>query len=165
MLKGLLFLIPLLYPVYAFAQAAHSPQELANQVQALLTTNHAENIARYLYPDADPTSIERFKSDFATYVGAENLKVFVIPKDDSKAFEQYKATSSMPDAVKPLEERIKFYAEKGRFFPLEPLGDLVISGKRVGVNSAGSITSVVYSKHNSEYVIIFAKRKDLPATP
>jgi hypothetical protein len=143
----------------AFSQEARSPQELAVQIQKLIEANDTNSIAKLVHSSAEPGSVERLKSMLATYVGATNLKVYAVPKDDKEAVREFLAQSSVPGALKPLEERIKKYADNGAFFELVPLGDLVISGKRTNVPSSGSSTSVVYGMLDGKYLVIFAKRK------
>jgi hypothetical protein len=142
-----------------FSQEARSPQELAAQIQKLIETNDTNSIVTLVHSSAEPGSVERLKSMLATYVGATNLKVYAVPKDDKEAVREFLAQSPVPGALKPLEERVKKYADNGAFFELVPLGDLVISGKRTNVHSSGSSTSVVYGMLDGKYLVIFAKRK------
>jgi len=143
----------------AFAQEPRSPKELAAQIQSLIETKNTDGIVRLVHSSADSASIERLKSMLATYVEAENLKVYPVPKDDKEAVREFLAQSPVPGAMKPLEERVKKYADNGAFFEIAPLGDLVISGKRANVPSSGSATSVIYGRQDDKYLVIFAKRK------
>lgn len=141
------------------AQGAGSPEELAKEVQMLIETNQTENIDKLIQPDVDPSSISNFKEMLATYVGAENLKVYVVPKNDPEAVRKFLAESEIPGSIKPLDERAKKYEDAGKFFSITPLGDLVISGRRVGVNAKWSRSSVIYSEFNGKHVIVFARDK------
>lgn len=143
----------------AFAQDAHSPQELATQIKALMETADTSSVAKLVHSSAEPASVERLKSTLAAYVGSENLKVYPISKEDKEAVNKFLASFPTPSSIKPLEERIRKFADNGWLFQLEPLGDLVISGKRVGAASSESITSVVYGKQDGRYLVIFARRK------
>lgn len=100
----------------------------ATQVQALVEAKNTNGIVSLIHPSADPTSVERLKATLALYFGANKLKVYPVPKDDNEAVRQFLAQSSVPGALKPLEERIKKYSDNGAFFEIAPLGDLVISG-------------------------------------
>lgn len=141
------------------AQGAISPQELATQVQTIIQSKNIDRIADFIQPEADPASTANFKSYLASYIGAENLSVYLVPKDDQEAVRKFMAENPIPGALKPLDDRVKKYAAAGRFFNVTPLGDLVISGKRHGVNSKRSTSSVVYGQSNGKYFIIFAKKK------
>ena len=146
------------------AQEARSPHELAAQVQRLVATKDINGIARLIHPSAEAASVERLKITLTTFIDAANLKVYPVPKDDKEAVRQFLAQSPVPGVPKPLEERVKKYADNGAFFEIAPLGDLVISGKRVDVASAGSTASVstisvVYGNQAGKYLIVFAKRK------
>jgi len=87
------------------------------------------------------------------------LKVYPISKVDKEAVREFLARFPAPSSIKPLEERVKRFSDNGWFFPLEPLGDLVISGKRIGAQYSESINSVVYGKQDGRYLVIFARRK------
>lgn len=143
----------------AYGQEARSPQELAAQIQELIELKDTSNIVRLVHSSADPASVERFKLMLATYIGATNMQIYPVPKDDKEAVREFLAQSPVPGALKPLEERVKKYADNGAFFELTPLGDLVISGKRINIPSSGSTTSVVYGKQDGKYLVIFAKRR------
>ncbi len=143
----------------ANAQGALSPQELATQVQTIIQSKNIDRIAQFIQPETDPASIANFKSDLATYIGAENLSVYIVPKDDQEAVKKFISGSPIPGALKPLDDRVKKYADAGRFFNVSPLGDLVISGQRLGGNSKRSMSSVVYGQSNGKYIIIFARKK------
>jgi len=153
------FLVCLTASLSALAQDAHSPQELATQIQALIETKDTNGIVRLVHSSAEPASVDRLKSTLAAYVGATNLKVYPISKDDKEAVRQFLASLPAPSSIKPLEERVKKFADNGWVFQLEPLGDLVISGKRVDAPSSESITSVVYGEQDGKYLVIFAKRR------
>ena len=143
----------------ANAQGALSPQELATQVQTVIQSKNIDRIAEFIQPETDPASTANFKSDLATYIGAEILSVYIVPKDDQEAIKKFMSESPIPGAVKPLDDRVKKYAAAGRLFNVSPLGDLVISGKRLGANSKRSMSSVIYGQSKGKYFIIFAKKK------
>lgn len=143
----------------ANAQGANSPQELATQIRTILESKNIDRIAELVQPETDTASMANFKSDLVTYIGSENLIVYVVAKDDQEAVQKFISESPIPGALKPLDDRIKKYASAGRFFNVVPLGDLVISGKRLGANSKRSMSSVVYGQSNGKYMIIFAKKK------
>lgn len=153
------FLVCLIAPLSALAQDAHSPQELATQIKALIETADTNSTVRLIHSSAEAASVERFKSTLVAYVGSTNLKVYPISKDDQKAVREFLANLPTPSSIKPLEERVKKFADNGWIFQLEPLGDLVISGKRVGAPSSESITSVVYGEQDGKYLVIFVRRK------
>ena len=100
----------------------------------------------------------RFKLTLDTFIGATNMQVYPVPKDDKEAVREFLAKSPVP-GLKPLDERVKKIADNGAFFELTPLGDLVISGKRINIPSSGSTVSVVYGKQDGKYLVIFAKRR------
>jgi len=143
----------------ANAQGASSPQELATQVRTLIQSKNIDKLAELIQPETAPASMVNFKSDLANYIGAENLTVYIVPKDDQNAVEKFIAESPIPGAFKPLDDRVKKYESAGRYFSIVPLGDLVISGKQAGGFSKQSTSSVVYGQHNGKYLIIFAKKK------
>ena len=141
----------------AYADGASSPQDLAARVQAIIQSQKIDGIAELVQPEAPLASMANFKSDLVAYIGAEDLTVYVVPKDDKEAVRKFASESPMPSALKPLDDRVEKYRSAGRSFSVLPLGDLVISGKRAGASSKRSMSSVVYGKQNGRYLIVFAK--------
>jgi hypothetical protein len=152
-------LLCLSIPSTLFAQGSKTPQELASQVKFLIDSKNIDKITELIQPDVDPSSVANFKAMLVTYIGAENLSVYIVPKDDQASVKKFKENNPIPSTFLTIDERVKKYAAVGRIFSLVPLGDLVISGKRVGVSSKGSMSSVVYGKQDGKYLITFAKNK------
>lgn len=152
---------PMPVSVSAFAQNASSPEGLANAVQSLINSKNIDRVRDFVHSVADSESLESLKASLASYIGAENLEVYVVAKDDNEAVRRFQADTSVAGriTIKQLDERVKFLAEKGWYFTLDPLGDLVVFGKKPGVPSAGSRLSMVYGKYGDSYFITLARKK------
>lgn len=144
-----------------FAQNTHSPEKLANEVQSLINSKNIDRIVQFVHSGVDSESPQQLKKSLASYIGAENLKVYVVPKNDPEAVKKFQADTSIAGTItiRPLDERAKLLAEKGWYFTLDPLGDLVVFGKKVGVPSTGSRLSMVYGKSGDSYFITLARKR------
>ena len=158
MLKFIIFVFTILASVPAFAQGARSPAELAREVESLINSKNIERIMRFVHPEVDPKSIEQIKSSLSSYIGAENLKVYIVNKNDDEAVKKLQIDTSVYGSITPksLDERIKLMAERGWRYTIDPLGDLVVFGKKVGIPSTGGRTIVGYGKSGNSYFITLA---------
>ena len=149
----------LAFSTLASAQAPHSPQELVSAVRAAIETKDGSGLAKLVHPSAEPFSVENVKADLMRYNHAEGLKVYVVPGNDKEATSQLVAQSPVPGFIKPLEEKIKDHHANGTYFPITPLGYLVVSGTKVGAGATGSLSSLMYGAEGGRYFVVFAKRK------
>lgn len=139
--------------------AIRSPKELSIKVRGLIETKQIDDVEKLITPDTDSSSIHSLKEMLSTYIGAEDLSVNVVPRNDLEAQWKFLSGTRVPGIIMPLADRVKKYESEGNYFSIIPLGDIVISGKHTGVNTQWSKSSIMYGVLNGKYVITFAKKK------
>lgn len=146
-------------PALVVAGGTSNLQALVNQVKLLISTGNTDKVTELIYSDVEKTSVANFKAMLATYKDAEGLEIYAVPKNDQAKVKSLKGLNPIPSTFLTVDERVKKYKAVGRTFKVVPLGELVISGKRLGVNSKKSVTSVFYGIYDGKYVITFAKKR------
>ncbi|HEX8172455.1 MAG TPA: hypothetical protein VF824_18110 [Thermoanaerobaculia bacterium] len=154
MYRSAVFALSLLVSAAAFAQGARSPEALANQLQAMIGRNDVAHLEKLVYPGADPQSLQHLKTSLGSFAGAPKLQVYFVPKDDAAAVKKVQAATSGAASLMPLSQRVKMMAEKGWSFPLEPLGDLFVTGKK-----NGGASGIVYGRHKGAYFLMLARKR------
>ncbi|MEQ1589666.1 MAG: hypothetical protein ABL902_04855 [Gallionella sp.] len=159
--KLIIFVFTVLASTPVFAQDAHSPAELASEVQTLINSKNIDRIVQFVHPEVDPKSLEQIKASLASYIGAENLKVYIVAKDDNEAVRKLQSDTSLAGSItiKPLDERAKLMAERGWYYTIAPLGDLVVFGNKVGVKSSGARSIMQYGKSGDSYFITLSRKR------
>jgi hypothetical protein len=148
--------------IHAYAQGTANPDELRLQIQKMIQDNNFKNLENYVNKDIKANSLSQLKSSLTEFVGAEELKVYVVAKQDQEAVKKMQLDTSLPGfPLRPvLEQRAKSIRDAGWIFDVEPVGDLMIVGKKVDPKSKGkSAIGSLYGVQNGRYVLVFARPK------
>jgi hypothetical protein len=147
MSRVLLVLISLCLSVTAFAQEIKSPQALAEAVAAAVTAGRGTSLETLIDPKTRADTKRLVVHDVMNYKGSAQFTVKSIAPND-KAWEGL-----------PLAELRKKQAARGYAFPTQPLGQIVVAGKRPG-NKAISKFVAFYGKFDKQYLLMFAVAKN-----
>ena len=146
MSRLLLVLVGLCFIVNASAQDIKSPQDLTVAVTTAITSGRGHSFARLIDPKTRADTKRLVIQDFMAYRGAEHFTVKRIEPND-KAWEGL-----------PLPELLKKQKEQGYTFPTEPLGRILVSGKRSGHKGISKV-GAFYGKFGKSYLLMFAAPK------
>lgn len=163
LLRGtFLMVVTIFCSIHAHAQGTSNPDELRLQIQKMIQDNNFRNLENYVNKDTKATSLIQLKSSLAEFVGADELKVYVVAKQDQEAVKKMQLDTALPGfPLRPvLEQRAKSIRDAGWIFDVEPVGDMMIVGKKNDPKSKGkSAIGSLYGVQNGRYVLVFAKPK------
>lgn len=163
LLRGtFLMVLTIFFSIHAHAQGTTNPDELRLQIQKMIQGNNFKNLENYVNKDIKANSLTQLKSSLTEFVGAEELEVYVAAKQDQEAVKKMQLDTALPGfPPRPvLEQRAKSIRDAGWLFDVEPVGDMMIVGKKNDPKSKGkSAIGSLYGVQNGRYVLVFARPK------
>lgn len=133
LLRGtFLMVLTIFFSIHAHAQGTTNPDELRLQIQKMIQGNNFKNLENYVNKDIKANSLTQLKSSLTEFVGAEELEVYVAAKQDQEAVKKMQLDTALPGfPPRPvLEQRAKSIRDAGWLFDVEPVGDMMIVGKK-----------------------------------